>query len=135
MTFLDFQNIITNVGGGVITNAIYDAAKYLIFISKTKEELIQKLDNTLHLYGVNASAESIVSIIASKGFILIEGSHIKSNTSITMGSSSTGELTFGNNSTSETDKTKIEAGIGTFIKMYGNAKIEQGKDDSIKFYT
>jgi hypothetical protein len=52
-----------------------------------------------------------------------------------MGSSSTGELTFGNNSTSETDKTKIEAGIGTFIKMYGNAKIEQGKDGSIKFYT
>jgi hypothetical protein len=135
MTFLDFQNIITNVGGGVITNAIYDAAKYLILNSKTKEELIQKLDNTLHLFGVNASAESIVSIIASKGFILIEGSHIKSNTSITMGSSSTGELTFGNNSTSETDKTKIEAGIGTFIKMYGNAKIEQGKDGSIKFYT
>lgn len=135
MTFLDFQNIITNVGGGVISNAVYDAAKYLILNSKTKEELIQKLDNTLHLYGVNASAESIVSIIASKGFILIEGSHIKSNTSITMGSSSTGELTFGNNSISETDKTKIEAGIGTFINMYGNAKIEQGVDGSIKFST
>lgn len=107
----------------------------MILNSKTKEELVQKLDHTLHLYGVNASAESIVSIIASKGFILIEGYHIKSNTSITMGSSSTGELTFGNNSTSETDKTKIEAGTGTFINMYGNAKIEQSEDGSIKLYT
>ena len=45
MTFLDFQNIITNVGGGVISNAIYDAAKHLILNSKTKEELIDLVFN------------------------------------------------------------------------------------------
>ena len=38
MTFLEFQGIITSVGGGVISNTIYDAAKYLILNSKTKEE-------------------------------------------------------------------------------------------------
>lgn len=52
-----------------------------------------------------------------------------------MGSSNEGEFIFGNNSKSETSKTTIDAGSNAFIKMSGNAKIEQHSDGSIRMYT
>ena len=124
-----------NFGNGIITNALYDTIKSIIMSSNTKEELAKKIDSALHLHNVNVNAESIITLLASNGFITIEGSHIKSNSSITMGSFNSGELLFGNNSKSETNKTSIDAGFNSFIKMSGNAKIVQHEDGSIRFYT
>lgn len=135
MTFIDFQSLMANFGNGIITNALYDTIKSLIMISNTKEELAKKIDNALHLHNVNVNAESIITLLASNGFITIEGSHIKSNLSITMGSFNNGELLFGNNSKSETNKTSIDAGFNSFIKMSGKAKIVQHEDGSIQFFT
>lgn len=135
MTFIDFQSLMASFGNGIITNALYDTIKSLILSSNTKEELAKKIDNALHLHNVNVNAESIITLLASNGFITIEGSHIKSNLSITMGSFNNGELLFGNNSKSETNKTSIDAGFNSFIKMSGNAKIVQHEDGSIRFYT
>ena len=135
MTFIDFQSLMANFGNGIITNALYDTIKSFIMSSNTKEELAKKIDNALHLHNVNVNAESIITLLASNGFITIEGSHIKSNLSITMGSFNNGELLFGNNSKSETNKTSIDAGFNSFIKMSGNAKIVQHEDGSIRFYT
>ena len=135
MTFIDFQSLMANFGNGIITNALYDTIKSLIMISNTKEELAKKIDNALHLHNVNVNAESIITLLASNGFITIEGSHIKSNLSITMGSFNNGKLLFGNNSKSETNKTSIDAGFNSFIKMSGNTKIVQHEDGSIRFYT
>ena len=124
-----------NFGNGIITNALYDTIKSLIISSNTKEELAKRIDSALHLHNVNVNAETIITLLASNGFITIEGSHIKSNLSITMGSFNNGELLFGNNSKSETNKTSIDAGFNSFIKMSGNAKIVQHEDGSIRFYT
>ena len=124
-----------NFGNGIITNALYDTIKSLIMSSNNKEELAKKIDNALHLHNVNVNAESIITLLASNGFITIEGSHIKSNLSITMGSFNNGELLFGNNSKSETNKTSIDAGFNSFIKMSGKAKIVQHEDGSIQFFT
>jgi macrodomain Ter protein organizer (MatP/YcbG family) len=135
MTFIDFQSLMANFGNGIITNALYDTIKSLIMSSNTKEELAKKIDSALHLHNVNVNAESIITLLASNGFITIEGSHIKSNLSITMGSFNNGELLFGNNSKSETNKTSIDTGFNSFIKMSGNAKIVQHEDGSIRFYT
>jgi hypothetical protein len=135
MTFIDFQSLMANFGNGIITNALYDTIKSLIMSSNNKEELAKKIDNALHLHNVNVNAESIITLLASNGFITIEGSNIKSNLSITMGSFNNGELLFGNNSKSETNKTSIDAGFNSFIKMSGNAKIVQHEDGSIRFYT
>ena len=122
-------------GNGILTNALYDTIKSLIMSSNTKEELAKKIDIALHLHNVNVNAESIITLLASNGFITIEDYHIKSNLSITMGSFNNGELLFGNNSKSETNKTSIDAGFNSFIKMSGNAKIVQHEDGSIRFYT
>ena len=135
MTFIDFQSLMANFGNGIITNALYDTIKSFIMSSNTKEELAKKIDNALHLHNVNVNAESIITLLASNGFITIEGSHIKSNLSITMGSFNNGELLFGNNSKSETNKTSIDAGFNSFIKMSGKAKIVQHEDGSIQFFT
>ncbi len=135
MTFIEFQSLMANFGNGIITNALYDTIKSIIMSSNTKEELAKKIDSALHLHNVNVNAESIITLLASNGFITIEGSHIKSNSSITMGSFNSGELLFGNNSKSETNKTSIDAGFNSFIKMSGNAKIVQHEDGSIRFYT
>ncbi len=135
MTFIEFQSLMANFGNGIITNALYDTIKSIIISSNTKEELAKKIDSALHLHNVNVNAESIITLLASNGFITIEGSHIKSNSSITMGSFNSGELLFGNNSKSETNKTSIDAGFNSFIKMSGNAKIVQHEDGSIRFYT
>lgn len=135
MTFIDFQSLMANFGNGIITNALYDTIKSLIMSSNNKEELAKKIDNALHLHNVNVNAESIITLLASNGFITIEGSHIKSNLSITMGSFNNGKLLFGNNSKSETNKTSIDAGFNSFIKMSGNTKIVQHEDGSIRFYT
>lgn len=135
MTFIDFQSLMANFGNGIITNALYDTIKSLIMSSNNKEELAKKIDNALHLHNVNVNAESIITLLASNGFITIEGSHIKSNLSITMGSFNNGELLFGNNSKSETNKTSIDAGFNSFIKMSGKAKIVQHEDGSIQFFT
>jgi len=135
MTFIDFQSLMANFGNGLITNALYDTIKSLIMSSNTKEELAKKIDNALHLHNVNVNAESIITLLASNGFIIIKGSHIKSNLSITMGSFNNGELLFGNNSKSETNKTSIDAGFNSFIKMSGKAKIVQHEDGSIQFFT
>jgi hypothetical protein len=135
MTFIDFQSLMANFGNGIITNALYDTIKSLIMSSNTKEELAKRIDSALHLHNVNVNAETIITLLASNGFITIEGSHIKSNLSITMGSFNNGELLFGNNSKSETNKTSIDTGFNSFIKMSGNAKIVQHEDGSIRFYT
>ncbi len=135
MTLIDFQSLMGNLGNGIITNALYDTIKNLIISTNTKEELAKKIDNILHLHNINVNAESIITLLASNGFIKIEGSNIKSNLSITMGSSNNGELIFGNNSKSETNKTSIDTGFNSFIKMSGKAKIVQHEDGSIRFYT
>lgn len=135
MNFIDFQNLMSDVPSGMITSALYDSIKYLIKSSKTKDELVKSIENTLHLHNVSVNANSMITLLASKGFIIIEGSQIKSNLNITMGSSNEGEFIFGNNSKSETSKTTIDAGSNAFIKMSGNAKIEQHSDGSIRMYT
>jgi hypothetical protein len=135
MTLFEFQNIVSSLGGGIISNALYDTIKRIIFNSSSKEELIKKLKSSLHLNGVKINAASFVTIIANKGFIKIEGSKITSNSSITLGSALGGEFIIGNNSTSQTDKSSIVMNGQSFIHMTGNSKIEQTEDGSINFHT
>lgn len=135
MTLLEFKNIVTYLGGSIISNALYDTIKSVIINSKSKEELVKNIETTLFLHGVKINAESFVTIIANKGFIKIEGSKIKSNSSITLGSASGGKFIIGNDSSSETDKSSIIANGQSFIQMKGNARIAQREDGSIEFFT
>lgn len=100
-----------------------------------KEALKNKLVSFLNIQGAEVKAEKIIDFLASNGDIMIEGSSIYANQSISMFSQQNTTLIFGNNSVSATDKTKIEAGHGAFIQAQGGAGIKQNEDGSISFYT
>ena len=135
MSITDLQEIITSIGGNIISNAFYDGFKSIFTENSIpKKYLEDELNNLLHLHNVNVQGNLLITILAKNGYIKIEGSYIYSNTNIIMGSQGDGQFSFGNNSTSETKNTKIEAGYGAFIKGSGNAQIRQNEDGSISFH-
>lgn len=64
MNFIDFQNLMSDVPSGMITSALYDSIKYLIKSSKTKDELVKRIENTLHLHNVSVNANSMITLFS-----------------------------------------------------------------------
>lgn len=126
---------LTSVGIHVASSAIYDGMKKIFSTSNpTREELKQAISASLNIVNADIHAEQIINILAENGSITITGTHIFANKSIDMFSSKNTELSLGNNSTSETDKTKIEIkGNGRMVAR-GGAGWRQNDDGSISFY-
>ena len=124
--------LLGDLGLGVASNAVYDFLKTKL-VKAEKQQANQELSNILKLHGVNIDAETVISALASKGFISIDSSHIYAKESISFGSV-VGSAVAGNNTTLRTDKTAVVMGQGAYIQTQGNAQMRQNKDGSISFH-
>jgi hypothetical protein len=134
MNFTDLQSIITDIGGGIISSGFYDSFKRILSKGTTpKSEFESNIKDILQLHNVKVEGTALITLLSKKGYLHIDGSSIKSKSSIIIGSSDQGHFLFGNNSTSETDRTKIEAGKGAYILGTGNSNIQQDENGNITF--
>ena len=84
--------------------------------------------------GADIKAEKLINFLARNGDISITGTTIYATDRITMASSAGTSFRFGDQSTSETNNTKIDADESAFIKGQGGAKVVQNEDGSILFH-
>lgn len=134
MNITDLQSIITDIGGGIISSGFYDAFKRILSKGTTpKSEFETNIKDILQLHNVKVEGPALITLLSKKGYLHIDGSSIKSKSSIIISSSDQGHFLFGNNSTSETDRTKIEAGKGAYILGTGNSNIQQDENGNITF--
>lgn len=131
------DQLLLQLGIGLTSNAIYDFLKS--FFTNNPEVNRSQLENSLasflNIQNANIAADKIITFLAKYGDIRIEGTSIYANDSILMFSTKNTKFTFGNNSSSTTKNTKIEAGNGAFIQGQGGAGIKQNEDGSISFFT
>lgn len=128
---MDLSQFLLQLGLGISANAIYDFIKSRSFSSL--ENATSELNSSLNIGDTNISGK-IINFLAQNGNIKIEKSNIYGENGVTMASSSGTKLSFGNNSTSKTKNTSIEAGEGATIEMQGEAHIKQNEDGSISFF-
>lgn len=130
------EQLLLQLGLGVTSSAIYEFLKN--FFAKNpqadKFQFKNALSSFLNIQNANIIADKIIIFLAQNGDIRIEGTSIFANDSISMFSTKNTKFTFGNNSSSTTKSTKIEAGKGTFIQGQGGAGIKQNEDGSISFF-
>jgi hypothetical protein len=133
---MDLSQLLINLGLNVASNAIYDIVRFALRRSPevTHDSLQKELAAFLRVDGADIKAETIITFLAQRGDIVITGSRIYATEKIEMGSAPGTKFVFGNNSSSSTSKSSIQAGHGAFIQGQGGAKIVQNSD-GISFYT
>jgi len=127
-------SLLSQLGLGVATNAVYDLLKSLAAKPVAQATLMAEVQNRINLHGVTMRAETVISALTQNGYLSIQGSHLYAPTSLVFGSQVGGAVA-GNNSTLQTAKTSIVAGTGAFVETQGNAQIRQNPDGSISFHT
>lgn|SRR3990167_3956518 len=132
---MTLEQFLLQIGINLSSSFIYDVVKSYFTKEKnpTIEGLKTQLSSRLNIENANIKADNIIQFLADHGDINISGSQIYASKSIMMASSQDTKFTFGNNSTSKTDKTSIEAGHGAQIQGQGGARIIQDEDGTIKF--
>lgn len=128
--------VLLSLGVNIASSAIYDflKEKFSINANLSKNELKQDLTSILSIQNSDIIADKIIDFLAKNGDIRIEGSTIYANNSISMFSSNNTNFSFGNNSSSQTKNTRIDAGKGAYIVGQGGAGIKQNEDGSISFF-
>jgi hypothetical protein len=128
------EELLLGLGVSLTSNVIYDFLKSSISQQKiSKEELTNELEKFLNIENAKIIAEKIIDFTAENGDINISGTYIYAENSITMKSANGTKFSFGNGSSSETSKTRIDAGKGAKIEGKGGAQIRQNPDGSISF--
>ena len=124
-------------GVSLASQTIYDFVKKRL---KSKTQTVAEIGEALEaefpslsLDGAKVIAQTVVDFFAEMGFIAIRGSHIYAGDAVWMRSAPGTKLTFGDDSVSETDKTRIEAKGNARIEMSGGAQVRQNPDGSISF--
>jgi hypothetical protein len=135
MHLMDISQLAIDLGLNIGANALWSIIKNYVTTTKnpTLDGLKEKLVSELKIKNADIKAEKIIGFLAQNGNITIKGTHIYAGKQITIASSEGKSFDFGNNSTSETENTKIEAKGNSKIVGHGRAKIVQ-KDGSISFY-
>lgn len=130
------EQLLLSLGLNIASNAIYDFLKTTFSENKTlnENELKNKLSSHLNIQNSSIVADKIIEFLAKNGDIRIEGTNIYANDSISILSSKDTKFIFGNNSSSATKNTRIDAGHGAFIQGQGGAGIKQTEDGSISFF-
>jgi hypothetical protein len=118
------RDILTNLGLGVASNAIYDCLKSLVFKPASKTELLQTIQNCLHLNGVHMEAADVISALAHEGYLRIENSHLSSGGALVFGANG-GQASFGNNSSLRSAGTALVAQGNASVDAGGHAQIRQ----------
>lgn len=130
------EQLLLSLGLNIASNAIYDFLKTTFSENKTlnENELKNKLSSHLNIQNSSIVADKIIEFLAKNGDIRIEGTNIYANDSISILSSKDTKFIFGNNSSSATKNTRIDAGHGAFIQGQGGAGMKQNEDGSISFF-
>ncbi len=127
------HDVLLQFGLGLATNGVYDILKSAIQSRANIASTKKALSNQLRAHGINVEASTIICVLAEKGIITITESHLYAPKAIAFGSQE-GETWVGDNSSTVTDKTKIDAGKGAFIHTKGSAQVRQNPDGSISFH-
>lgn len=126
--------LISQLGLGLATNAVYDLLKSLAAEPLEQKALLDEIQNRINLNGVTMRAETVISALTQNGFLSIQGSHLYATNSLVFGSHG-GTAIAGNNTTLQTSKTSIVVGQGASIQTQGNSQVRQNPDGSISFHT
>lgn len=126
-------NVLSQLGLGLATNAIYDLLKGLAGKSVSTQQVAQEIQNRINMCGVSMRAETVINALAQSGLLVIQQSHLHANQGLTFGSVQ-GRAIVGNNSALTTNNTAITAGSGAFMETNGNAQVRQNPDGSISFH-
>lgn len=131
------EQLLLQLGLGITSNAIYDFLKNEFSNKENikKSTLSSDLASFLNIQNANVIAKKIITFLAQNGDIKINGTKIYAENSISLFSSKNTKFTFGNNSSSTTKNSSIEAGAGAFIEGSGGAGIRQNEDGNISFFT
>jgi hypothetical protein len=134
----DLTALLSNLGLGVASNAIYDAIKrYLSDDPRpTRDGLERTLQGVIRVYGQNVGASTIVDVLARSGAIVFQNSSVFAPHEISYVAATGARVSFGGTGRSETSKTAIESnGPRARVDIENNAAIRQKADGSIVFET
>lgn len=129
------QSVLSDLGVNLAANTVYDFLRSQ-FSSERKADLgtvQQRFESFLQVHGVSVSAATVISMLAKRGFLSIEGSFLYAPAQITMGAGPGAQFSSGKNSSSQTKNTAIKAVGHAYIKG-SNAAIVQDSDGSISFF-
>lgn len=130
---MSIETILAGLGVNIASSVVYDFLKGKITATGANRTTVEaELQSYLRVHGINVAASAVIGAFASHGLLSIQGSTLYAPDQITMGAGSNARFVFGNNSTSRTDRSSIDAGQGAFIEG-SNAAIVQNLDGSISF--
>lgn len=134
---MTLEQFLLQIGMNVTASFLYEKVRnyFAKDPSPTIEGLTKELTCCLNITNADIQANKIIQFLAEHGDIHISGSKIYASESIVLASAKGTKFTFGNESTSRTDKSSIEVGHGSQIIGQGGGRIEQDKGGSIKFLT
>lgn len=127
--------VLQDLGVNISASAIFDflKAKFGSQSSVQKASLEQELSAFLKIYGVKAEAATVIKAFADSGFLSIKGSELVAPEGIMIGAGEGARFSFGENSTSKTTKTAIQANGNTRVEG-SNAAVSQNANGSITFH-
>jgi len=129
-----YMMVLGSLGVNVASNAVYDFLKTSFSGKNTssRAEFERELGSFLKVHGANVQASTVVDMFAAQGLLSVQGSTIYAPQQITMGAAPGAQFSFGNDSTSSTDRTKVETPGNARISG-SNAAMRQNPDGSISF--
>lgn len=124
-----------NLGLGIASNAAYDflKTKFAGRSQVTAGELQSALGEFLIVHKVNASAATVMNLLASSGYLQVTQSRLHANDALAFGANAGAKFVVGDGTRTSTDKTAIDAGRGAYITGSG-AAVVQNADGSISFH-
>ena len=129
----DLLSLLNQIGLGLATNGIYDYLKGQAAQQANTQVLEKEIQDRLDIAGVQMTAKSVMSALAEKGILVVDGSHLHAKDSLVFGSV-VGSASVQNGSKLTTDSSAIHIGQGAAISTNGNAQIRQNADGSISFH-
>jgi hypothetical protein len=131
------DSLLLQLGIGVTSSFIYDLLKGCAkkIAQPNFEDYKRELLPYISVSNAEIAAKILIEFAARNGDIVISGSKIFSEKSISFESSLKGSFELKDSTSSSTKDTSIQVGMGASIKGQGGAKIEQTNNDSITFST
>ncbi|MDH3657043.1 MAG: hypothetical protein OEM77_02795 [Nitrosopumilus sp.] len=136
MTSDPITDFLIQIGINTTSGVIHDILNRFRFRNNpTTDDLREDIISSLNLQGMEIKADKIIEFLAQNGNITITGTDLSANESINMFSAKNTSLSFGDDSTSKTETTAVNAKGDSQIVAKGGAGWKQNKDGSISFYT
>ena len=127
---MTLESFLVSLGVNITSSAIYDILKSFLLKepNPTLDRFNKEIQKHLAIENAKIFSEKIIEFLAKNGDIIISGSNIFAKESICLKSSMGTEFQIKNGSSTRTDQTSMEIGMGAFIKGSGGATIQQSRD-------